>query len=142
MKTANQEIRSNFKTLKIIHLALCAGVLMAYIFAGDLLRKLSNIAMGAEQFTYAVIPIAAGVLSHFMYKKLLENIDPGQSTAEKLALYQRANLVRWAILEAAAFIFLMVLPDYLFLGVPIILYMASLMPNEEKYNAEISKGTL
>lgn len=121
------------KTLKLIHLAICAGMILAYIFAGQFtIEQLKGQEIDSDNLVYLALPIAAFFLSNFMFKSQLKQVDSQASLEEKLPIYQSASIIRWAILEGAAFLILFLKPDLLIFGILLILYLVYLRPTEEK----------
>ena len=123
----NQKI----KTLKIIHLALVAGVTLAYFLIGDF-KNILNLEIDNASLVYSFIPAVAYVLSNFVFKNTLNKIKEGDSDNEKFAIYQTASIIKWAILEGACFLILVLKPDFLLFGVILLFYMILLAPKEEK----------
>ena len=121
------------KTLKLIHLAICAGMILAYIFAGKFtIEQLKGQEIDTDDLIYLTIPIGAFLLSNFMFKNNLKQVDPKANLEDKLPIYQTASIIRWAILEAAAFLILFVKPDLIIFGIILIIYTAFLRPTEDK----------
>lgn len=130
------------KILKIIHLAICAGVILAYIFAGQFtIEQLKGQGIDSEDLVYLVIPIAAIFVSNFMFKSQLKQVDPKSTLEQKLPLYQTASIIRWAILEGAAILLLFIKPDLLIFGILLILYLVFLRPTEEKIASDFRSNT-
>ena len=126
------------KTLQIIHLAICLGVSLAYVFAGDIFTKefkLPNI--DTSSVLYVVVPIIGIGLSNFLFKSQLKKIDSKKKLEENLPLYQSASIIRWAILEAAAFFVLFSNPDFVLIGVILIVYLISLRPTEDRIKTDL-----
>ncbi|MCT4699850.1 MFS transporter [Tenacibaculum haliotis] len=123
----NQKI----KTLKIIHLALIAGVTLAYFLIGDF-KNILNLEIDNASLVYSFIPAVAYVLSNFVFKNTLNKIKEGDSDDEKFAIYQTASIIKWAILEGACFLILFLKPDFLLFGVILLFYMILLAPKDDK----------
>ncbi len=123
----NQKI----KTLKIIHLALIAGVTLAYFIIGDF-KNILNLEIDDSSLIYSFIPAVAYVLSNFLFNKTLKNIKENSSDDEKFAIYQSASIIKWAVLEGACFLILFLKPDFILFGVILLFYMILLAPKEEK----------
>jgi len=123
----NQKI----KTLKIIHLALVAGVTFAYFLIGDF-KNILNLEIDNSSLIYSFIPAAAYVLSNFIFNNVLKNIKEDNSDDEKFAIYQNASIFKWAVLEVACFLILFLKPDFILFGVILLFYMILLAPKEEK----------
>lgn len=131
------------KTLQTIHLAICAGMVAAYVFAGNLsIDTLTIPTIDSGLALYLVLPVAAFILSNFLFKSQLKQADPKLPVGEKLPVYQTASIIRWAILEGAAFIILFLKPDFIILGILIILYLIYLRPTEAKINNDFQNYVL
>ena len=128
------------KTLQIIHLAVCAGTILAYFFLGELsIEKLKNVpTIDSSSIVYVCIPVLAFVLSTFLFKSQLKQIDPKLKTEDKLPVYQSASIMRWAVLEGAAFLILFLKPDFILFGILIIIYLIFLRPTEERINNDLA----
>lgn len=72
-----------------------------------------------------------------MFKLQLKQTDPELKPEENLPIYQTASIMRWAILEGAAFIILFLKPDFLLAGILLIVYLISLRPTEERVISDI-----
>lgn len=131
------------KTLQIIHLAICAGIIVAYFMIGNLsLDSLKIQSIDASEIIFVAIPILAFVLSNFLFKSQLKQANPKQKLEENLPVYQTASIIRWAILEGAAFIILFLSQKFLLFGILIILYLAFLRPTEDRINNDLQKNVL
>ena len=119
------------KTLKIIHLAMVAGVTLAYFIIGDF-ENILNLEIDEASLVYSFIPAVAYVLSNFIFKNILNNIKEGDNDDEKFAIYQTASIIKWAVLEGACFLILVLKPDFLLFGVILLFYMILLAPKEDK----------
>lgn len=127
------------KTMKIIHLAICAGVCVAYFILGDFsnLNELALPEINAESSITLIIPVAAYLLSLIMYKTNLKKDEPSATLDQKIQLYQTSSIIRYAILEAAAFYLLIVQPEFRLLGIPLIVYMFFLHPTEDRFRRDL-----
>lgn len=124
-------MKQKVKTLKFIHLALVAGVTLAYFILGDF-ENIFSMVIDDASLLYAFIPAIAYVFSNFMFKNMLKNVQKSTTNEEKFAVYQTASMVRWAIIEGACFIILFLKPDFLLLGVILLIYMILLAPKEHQ----------
>lgn len=124
------------KTLQTIHLAICAGIAAAYVFAGNITMESLTVVpiIDAASAIYVIIPIVALFLSQFLFKSQLQKMDPKDSPEDKMSGYQTASIIRWAILEFAAFIILFQKSDFIVLGILIVLYLIYLRPTEDRIN--------
>jgi hypothetical protein len=135
----NQIMTDKIKTLQIIHLAVCAGTAIAYFIIGDLsIEKLQIPAINSSSVIYLAIPVFAFILSTYLFKSQLKQIDPKLKIEEKLPVYQTASIMRWAVLEGAAFLILILKPDFILFGILLIIYLAFLRPTEERINNDLS----
>ncbi|PBJ06832.1 MFS transporter [Flavobacterium sp. ACN6] len=97
-------MNEKIKTLQIIHLAICAGTILAYYFLGELsLEKLSMPNIDSASLVYVFIPVLAFVFSSFLFRSQLKQIDPKLKVEEKLPFYQAASIMRWAVLKVQRF---------------------------------------
>lgn len=126
------------KALRTIHLALCAGVIMAYFVLGNLsLETLKLPSMTSSSLVFFAIPIAAFFISNFFFKSTLKKADLQKKWEDNLAIFQTASIIRWAILEGAAFLILILKPDMMLLGLLVILYIIYLHPTEDRIKQEL-----
>ena len=134
-------MNEKIKTLQIIHFALCAGLIVAYFVIGEIsVEKLKKIpTIDSSSIVFAIIPLLAFILSSFIFKSQLKQVDPKLKLEDKLPFYQTASIMRWAILEVAAFILLILKPDFLIFGILIIIYLIFLRPTEEKIINDFSE---
>ena len=131
-------MKEKIKTLQTIHLAICAGTIMAYYFLGNVTTSILQIPkIDSDSIPFICIPIAAFLLSNFLFKLQLKPIEPNIKLEEKLPIYQTASLIRWAILEGAAIIIIVLKPTFILFGIFIILYLISLRPTEGRINSEL-----
>ena len=132
-------MEEKLKTIKIIHLALCAGLVMAYIFIGDLTSINFNLPpLSQSNIIFVLIPVVAYILSNFMFKTQLKNADRKLKPEDNMAVYQTASLIRWAILEGAAFLILVLNKDFILFGVLIVLYLALIHPTAHRIHSDLS----
>lgn len=136
-------MKEKIKTLQIIHLAICAGVIIVYLLLGRFsIDKLKIDAIDSSEIIYAAIPVLAFVLSNFLFKSQLKQIDPKAGLNDKLPVYQTASIIRWAILEGAAFMLLFLKPDFMILGILIIAYLVFLRPTEDRITSDFESSVL
>lgn len=127
------------KTLKTIHLAICAGVTLAYFFMGHFsIEEFKNYSLDSDKLVYIAIPIVAFMVSQFLFKSQLKQINPKLTIEEKMPFYQSASIVQWAILEGAAFLVLFVDPGVPVFGIFLILYLVFLSPTADKITNDLS----
>jgi len=133
-------MKDKLKAIKIIHIAMSIGTIIAYFVLGDLtnLNALKFPEINADSTIYLSIPLIAFASSSLLFKKQIQNIDSNLSLEEKLPLYQIASIIRWAILEGAAFMILILKKDFLILGIFIIVYLIYLRPTENKIRTDLN----
>ena len=134
-------MKDQLKALKIIHLALCASVISAYIFMTNLesIKTIFNVSIDStEDYIFILLPIAAFIIGNFIFKFMLKSVDKKTSEASVFNNFQTASIVRWAVLEGTAFIVLFMKPEFIISGIVIIIYLFLLMPTEEKFKKEIN----
>ncbi len=126
-------MKEKLKPIKAIHIALCIGMVLAYFVIGNLhsLNFLKIPKIDSSSLIYLMIPISAIFLGNFLYKQQLKSVDKRLKLEERIGLYQTASLIRWAILEGAAFIILFLKEELVLIGVFLIVYMIFLKPSEE-----------
>ena len=133
-------MEQQLKVFKIIHLALIAGLILAYYFLGDLgnLTELTFPTVNSKNYIYLFIPIAAFIVSNLLFKHFVSKIDNNLSVQQKLVNYQSASIIRWAILEGAAFLILLIYPEFLLFGILLIVYLALLIPTEARIKRDLN----
>ena len=128
------------KMLQMIHLALCGGMVISYILIGNLtdVENLTVPVIDAASSVYLLIPMVAIFVSTLLYKSALKKIDPKIDLKEKYTSYQTASIIRWALLEAGAFVILFLKPDFILFGLLIIGYMIFLRPTEARFKTDVN----
>jgi len=108
-------MQEKLKTLKIIHLAICAGTILAYIVLGQItsLDALKLPTIDNDSIVYLLIPFAAFSVSNLLFKMQLKKVNPKASVEENLPVYQTASIIRWAILEGAALVLLILKKEFI-----------------------------
>lgn len=129
------------KTLQIIHLAICAGIIVVYFMIGNLSMESVTIkSVDSSEIIYVAIPVLAFVLSNFLFKSQLKQANPKLKPEDNLPIYQTASIIRWAILEGAAFLILFLCPKFLLFGILVIAYLVFLRPTEERINSDLQNN--
>ena len=132
-------MKAQLKVFRIIHLALVAGLVVAYFVLGNLsdFSQLKLPTLNNDNMIYLAIPIAAFIISNLMFKMLISKIDNALSLKEKIVPYQSASIVRYAIIEGAAFLILILKPELIVFGLLLIVYLALLMPTEQRIKRDL-----
>ncbi|MEO8933472.1 MAG: MFS transporter [Xanthomarina sp.] len=127
-------MKQQIKIIKIIHLAFCLGLIVAYLIIGDIkaLTSFSFDVINSSNMIFLFIPIIAIILSEFLFKSQLKTMDSKLSLENKMPFYQRASIIRWAVLEGATFLILFLNKDYIIFGIFIIVYFIFIRPTEDK----------
>jgi hypothetical protein len=134
-------MNEKIKVLQIIHLAICAGTVIAYLFIGQLsIESLKIAIIDFSDLIYFAIPILAFFVSNFLFQSQLKHVDVKLKPEDNLPIYQTASIIRWAILEASALVILFLKQDLLILGILIIVYLVFLRPTEDRINSALSKA--
>ncbi|MCR1025950.1 hypothetical protein NQT66_14095 [Cellulophaga baltica] len=134
------------KTLTIIHafLVLSLAAFAAFtFFSGP--GFVNEFSMENDIFIY-IVPIVAMIgyfASKYLYSRELTAINASEDLKTKLALYQKANILKFALLEGPAFLaFLQFMSNgytlYFTIGTTLLLYLAMQSPNKAKAISELS----
>ena len=134
-------MNEKIKVLQIIHLAISAGTVIAYLFIGQLsIESLKIEFIDSSDLIYFAIPILAFFVSNFLFQSQLKQVDVKLKPEENLPIYQTASIIRWAILEGSALFILFLKQDLLILGITIIVYLLFLRPTENRVISALSKA--
>lgn len=134
-------MNEKLKTIKIIHIGLIIGLSLAYYFIGDLQSLNFSVLtrIDGSSFIYMLIPLAAFYIGNLLFTNQLKGVSKQLPLEEKLASYQTAALIRWSLLEGAAFYILFAAQEYLLFGILIIIYMIYLRPTEESIKRDFDR---
>ncbi len=131
-------MEQKIKALKTIHLAICAGTILAYIILGDTVIDMMKFpVINAESVVYLVIPIMAILVGTSLFRTQLKKADKQLKIEDNLGVYQSASIIRWAILEGAALLILFLKPDFIIIGILVIIYLISLRPTEDRIKRDL-----
>lgn len=132
-------MQPQFKVTQIIHIALVIGITVVYVIVGQLQNlnflEFSEVEIGTLPFL--LIPIGAVLFGNAMYKMNLKKVTSEATLLQKWTTYQTACIIRWAMLEAAAFFILFVRKEFLMVGILLILYMAYLYPSKARMESDL-----
>ncbi len=129
---------AKIRTLKIIHIAICAGILLVYLFIGNISIEILDFpSIGSSSSVYLFIPVAAFALGNILFNQQLKQVDRTLPLEDNFGTYQTASIIRWAILEGAAFLILFLAPQFTLFGLFIIIYMIFLRPTEDKMKTDL-----
>ena len=131
-------MKEKIRTLKFIHLAICGAPILLYIVLSNISLESLNIpCMNSPCNYFIAIPLAAFLLGNLLFKSQLKKVDRRKTLEENFGIYQTASITRLAILEGAAFIIVIMAPDYLLFGIFVIVYMIFLLPTEARIKADL-----
>lgn len=91
----------------------------------------------SSSIVFLLIPIMAFAVGNFLFKSQLKKVDTKLKIEDNMAIYQTASIIRWAVLEGAAFILLFINPDFAVFGMLVIAYLAFLRPTEESVKRDL-----
>ncbi|QFZ54525.1 MFS transporter [Oceanihabitans sp. IOP_32] len=133
-------MQQKIKVIQIIHFALCLGLIIAYLFLGDInaLTQFNFDSSNTAHIMYILIPVMAYLLSNFLFNSQLKNIDASLKLEEKITFYQSASIMRWAVLEGAAFLILFLNKDFMIFGILIIIYLILIRPTQDNIVMKLS----
>lgn len=133
-------MQSQLKVIKIIHIGLVTGLILAYFVLGNLsnFSQLKLPIVKSDDIIFLLIPIAAIAIGNVLFKSLISKIDAKLSFEDKLIPYQTASIVRWAIIEGAAFVILIIKPELVVFGLFLIAYLVLLMPNNYRIKRDLN----
>lgn len=130
---------TKIKTLQIIHLALCAGVILFYLLSGSAsVENLSFSSIDDSSLVFLGLPIIAFALSNFLFKNQLKQADNKRQLEDNIEIYQTASIIRWAVLEGAAFLIVFLKPDFILFGILLIIYLVVLRPSEARMRKDLN----
>lgn len=137
-------MKERLKVLKTIHIALCLGIALPYFLIGNIasLDFLKIPEIDSSKMIFFAVPIAAIIFGHLLFKQQLKLVDKNLTLEEKIGSYQTASLIRWAMLEGAAFFILFVEEELILIGVMLILYMVYLRPSEERMKRDLEMAQM
>lgn len=129
---------AKIKTLQIIHLAFCVGVILFYLFIGSVSIENLNISnIDDSSLVYLALPVLAFVLSDFLFKNQLKQADKKLKAEDNSDVYQNASIIRWAVLEGAAMLIAILKPDFIISGILLIVYLILVRPTEARMKKDL-----
>lgn len=133
---------ASVKSVQIVHLAMCAGVLLFLIVCLFLNKEDMNFDLGSKEVQLhlfiGVFALIAGILlSIFIMDKKLRNVAAELAVEEKFAKYVEAFITSIAIVEGAALlntVFFLLHANGLFVinAILLLVYMAGFRPTRKK----------
>ncbi|MGC4039534.1 MAG: MFS transporter [Flavobacterium sp.] len=130
----NEKLRS----LQFIHLGISGGATLLYLLLGNITFDTLIIRhVDTSEIIYIAIPVLAIILSNILFKSQLKQTKPILSIEENMSTYQTASLIRWAILEGAAFMIFFIKPEFISFGILVIAYLISLRPTINRIESDL-----
>lgn len=137
--------KSIFKTIILIHTALAIGLIafaaFVYVKNGNFIAEINS----DNVFTFIVplIAISGYFASIYLFRVQTSKINSRQNLIEKLTAYQKAHIVRLALIEGPAFLSFIAYhlsgsALFLVIGLCLIAYFITLRPTITKINEQLS----
>lgn len=135
--------KSFLRTLTIVHAALCIGLIFFSVIAftqnGAFEASVDN-----DIFIF-IVPIVAMVGyfgSKWVYQNLIQNLPESDELSKKLQRYYTATIIKYAIIEAGAFLALFAYYSngtamHLVIALCLMLYLVFQRPTKEKLLEEL-----
>ena len=132
------------KTIKIIHLFLCAGIIAIYVLMGNLTQPetLKMPVINSASMVYLALPILAFLIGNFLYKSQIKKVTRESSLDQKFMMYQTASIMRWSIIEGLTLVLLFLQPDFIAFGLLMIMYLLFLRPSEDQFKRDFDNTHL
>jgi hypothetical protein len=132
------------RTLSLIHYSLCAGLVLFLVFVYWQNGNFDASPAEGDIFVY-VVPVIAmlGYFgSKFSYRKMIQNLPKDGELQTKLARYQVASIVQYALIEGPAFLALFIYLQsgtalYLVIALALVIYLFAQRPSLEKLLREV-----
>lgn len=134
-------MKAKLKNIQGLHTAICLAILIAYGMLGNItsFESVTSLRLDPTSVISLVGLLLSIRFSQYLYKRQLKNINAQQRLEEKILLYQTASIIRWAIIEAAAFLILFLDPNFILFGVFILLYLLWIRPTEDQFRKDVEK---
>ncbi|NQX80403.1 MAG: hypothetical protein HRT66_00190 [Flavobacteriaceae bacterium] len=131
-------MKEKYRVFIIIYGALLAGIVFATALSITIdWNNLFNIP--EEQLLYLLVPVAAIIGSEVMFRVSMKKLELSEDENTRTGVYQTSNIIRWAILEGAAFYSIMSPEDIPQINIVIIItYYMVIFPGFNKFKEIIS----
>lgn len=99
-----QKKKVSLKSIQIMHVFLCLGVVFVGIFLGDFSAEEWRLEAGNNNELMLIVglPVVAMVIGQVIFNKQIEDANTLESFEEQLQAYQSAHIIRIALLEGVA----------------------------------------
>ncbi len=129
----NQQI----KIAQIIQLVLILGFCVANYVLGDF-SNIEKVKWDSSNLMFVLLPIAAYFFGLFISKNALSKVRKEQPTSEKIIAYQSSLIMRWATLEGAGFLILILKPELIIINIAILFLLIIIRPSKENAKAVLN----
>lgn len=139
-KKKRMTTRAYLRTFSILHYSIFAGILLLafYIFSLDSNATL-DLSPKNDIFFYIVpaLAVLGFIGSNFIFKTYLNSLTINNSLKDNLSGYQSASLIKYALIEAPAFLAIIMFMNegnlyYMIIAGVLIAYFFILRPSKEK----------
>lgn len=96
-------MKEKFRVFIIIYAALLSGIIVMAFLTGAIDFE-TNFRLSEEELPWLFLPVAAITLSQFLYRNTMKQLKTKTDEDDRIAVYQTASIIRWAILEGAAIV--------------------------------------
>jgi hypothetical protein len=131
--------KSFIRTLTLLHGSLSIGLIAFTLFVYFQNRSFTLGTDSNDPYVYIIptIAILGYFLGKFLFQKQLQRVGPEDTLTTKLAYYQTASLVQYALLEGPALFALFIYYTngnalYLVIGLSLLAYLIALRPNMDR----------
>lgn len=147
-----QNVKNSFtpasyvKILSFLHLGILATPLILAIFLYFQIQDTHLSFSDSDDMFLAIVPIIAvgGVfLSDFLFRKIVKSIPSSMGLKEKLARFQTACIISYALLEGAALFSIVIFYNtqnfaYLLIGLFLLFYLYLKRPTKDKVEHQLN----
>ncbi len=142
MTTTNNRFTSGgfLKIMSFLHLGIAATpIILGILFYTQSQGAQMNFDTSGDMFMAIVPVVAIGsiFLGDLIFKKMLGSLPKGSSLRDKLAKFQTASIIKFALLEGAALFAIVIFSNtqnltYLIIGAFLIFYLLLQRPTKDK----------
>ena len=134
------------KTLSTLHMAFCAAVLVFSIVILIVIEDYSifdRLNINSIYYIFPFVAVTVVYASQFIYRSIINNLKPKSDLNKKLAIYQTANVIRYAMIEGPSILCIvacLITNQLVFIIIAwcILAYLYTLKPTKEKLIKDLS----
>ena len=138
------QLNSFFKSLTLIHLILCLGLVILILIVYYQNRGFMASMDPSDIFLY-INPLTAALgyfLSQFLFRKQIQDIKIEENLGNKLGKYQAASIIKYALIKGPTFIaiaayYLSGSALHLVIAITLTVYLYAQKPNRLKLKKEL-----